>query len=65
MIANEMSRRVRDKYCNELSAYRYYIESDYIESVIELPSYNLSDSIAKSGVTTSLTFCMFIFDNKY
>lgn len=42
-----MFRYVRDKYCKKPSTYRYCVGF-----VVKLSSYNLSDSIAESGVVT-------------
>lgn len=53
-----MSRRVRDKYYKKLSTYWYYMGF-----MVELSSYNLSDSVVKIGLMTFLALCIFVFDN--
>lgn len=58
LIINKIFGYVKNKYYNEQSTYRYYVWS-----IVELLSYNLSDSVEKSEMMTFLTFYMLIYNN--
>ena len=59
LTANEISGRVRDKYCKEPRTWCYWIGS-----IAGLPSHSLSDSPVDKGVVTAFASCMFVLDNR-